>query len=347
MRSVLIVSATLIASSTAENPALALDRSYPRATAGAIRALYDDAPQIPFTNFSAAYVRAALASPTDWRTRGAVTPAKNQGPHGFCGTFGRCGEMEGGWVLRGGKPLTNFSEQALVSCIGWDRDQFSFFNPKGFMTSEDYPYNLSHYPDVDPPIPNNPCRFDATKVVPDTPKFFTFTTGRAPTEDQMAAFIHHNGPVSAGIGAEVFGLREKGCEARGDCFINATACATQNTIDHSVTVVGYGTDAVKGDYCTCTGVECGSVPRPLPYLHRTRERATPSSSHSTLSHAAPYPFHPPPLSPSGIIKNSWSEKFANNGFINVQRGVQCGGMCGDPSICGNLYGTGDPASYYE
>ena len=54
-----------------------------------------------------------------------------------------------------------------------------------------------------------------------------------------------------------------------------------------------------------------------------------------------------PLSPPGIIKNSWSEKFANNGFINVQRGVQCGGMCGDPSICGNLYGTGDPASYYE
>jgi len=129
-----------------DNPALALDRSFPRATPGAIRALYNDAPQIPFTNFSAAYVKAALATPTDWRTKGAVTPAKNQGPHGYCGTFGRCGEMEGGWVIKGGKPLTNFSEEMLVDCIGWDQDQFSFFNPKGHMTSEDYPYNLSHYP---------------------------------------------------------------------------------------------------------------------------------------------------------------------------------------------------------
>lgn len=31
----------------------------------------------------------------------------------------------------------------------------------------------------------------------------------------MAAFVHHNGPVSAGINANVFGLREKGCEKTG------------------------------------------------------------------------------------------------------------------------------------
>ena len=53
------------AAASNENPALALDRSYPRSTAAAIRALYNDAPQIPFTNFSAAFVKAALASPTD------------------------------------------------------------------------------------------------------------------------------------------------------------------------------------------------------------------------------------------------------------------------------------------
>ena len=103
--------------------------------------------------------------------------------------------------------------------------------------------------------------------------------------------------MSAGIGADVFGLREPGCEARNDCFINATACATVNSIDHSVVVVGYGTDATRGAYW--------------------------------------------------IIKNSWSTKFANSGYINVQRGVQCGGMCGDAGICGNLYGHGDPKSYYE
>jgi hypothetical protein len=64
----------------------------------------------------------------------------------------------------------------------------------------------------------------------------------------------------------VFSLREKGCEARGDCFINATACATQNSIDHSITVVGYGTDPVKGDYW----IMCVSKQPPPPPPPRAR-----------------------------------------------------------------------------
>ena len=152
--------------SVAENPATVLDASYPRLSSKQARDLFrvTVAPQIPFVNFSAAYVSAALASPTNWTARGAVTPAKNQGPHGFCGTFGRMGSAEGQWALRG-QGLRNFSEQMLVSCIGWDQDQFGFFSPKGLMSSEDYPYNLSAYPDADPPIPGNPCKFDAEKVI--------------------------------------------------------------------------------------------------------------------------------------------------------------------------------------
>ena len=56
-----------------------------------------------------------------------------------CGTFGRVGSSEGQWALKGGG-LTSFSEEMLVDCIGWDKDQFSFFSPKGFMTTGDYPY---------------------------------------------------------------------------------------------------------------------------------------------------------------------------------------------------------------
>ena len=276
-----------------------LDASFPRSSAAALRAEWrnSEAPQVPFVPFSAAYVAQALAEPVDWRAKGAVTPVKSQGPHGYCGTFGRVGSAEGQWALRSGKGLASFSEQELISCIGWDQDQFSYFGSRGFMTSAAYPYNLSHYPDADPPIPGNPCRFDAALAVPGTPGFFTLRTGEAPDEAQLAAFIHHNGPVSAGIGAEVFALRAPGCEARGDCFINATSCATQNTIDHSIVIVGYGSDAATGDFW--------------------------------------------------IIKNSWSEKFANGGFINVARGVKCGGMCTSPDICGNLFGHGSNASYYE
>ena len=275
-----------------------LDASYPRTTAAALRAeaRINDAPQVPFVNFSDGYVQAALSSPTDWVARGAVTAVKDQGLHGYCGTFGRVGSAEGQWALRSGQGLASFSEEMLIDCIGWDRDQYSYFAPRGFMTSAAYPYNESAYPDQDPPIPGNPCKFDARGVVKGTAGFFTFRTGEAPDEAQLAAFIHHNGPVSAGIDASVFALREPGCEARGDCFINATACASVSpSIDHSILLVGYGTDPVRG--------------------------------------------------PFWKIKNSWSTQFANQGYINVARGVACAGLCGDPSICGNVFGHGSNASY--
>jgi hypothetical protein len=148
--------------------------------------------------------------------------------------------------------LVSFSEEELVDCIGWDKDQYAYFSTKGFMSTADYPYNLSHYPDQDPPIPGNPCRYDASKVVAGTRGFFNATAGRAPSEEQMAAFIHHNGPVSAGINANVFGKRVHGCEATADCFVTEAMCNDPtikgHPIDHSILVVGYGTHAEHGDY---------------------------------------------------------------------------------------------------
>ena len=57
---------------------------------------------------------------------------------------------------------------------------------------------------------------------------FTNSTGAAPSEEQLAAFLHHNGPVQTGINANVFGLRAKGCEAAGDCFITRAMCDDEN-----------------------------------------------------------------------------------------------------------------------
>jgi hypothetical protein len=54
---------------------------------------------------------------------------------------------------------------------------------------------------------------------------FNGTTGAAPDEDQLAAFITHNGPASAGINAEVFHLMDPNCSVRADCFITPAMCA--------------------------------------------------------------------------------------------------------------------------
>ena len=206
----------------------------------------------PWKNFDVNFVSLAKKTPTNWVSQGAVTPAKDQGNHGYCGTFGRVAAAEGQYALRSKMPLQNFSEQELVSCVGWDRvpEQFTYFAAKGFMTSESFPYNQSGK-DADPPIPGQPCEYTPSKVVAGTgSNAFTNSTGPAPSEDQMVAFVFKTGPVQTGIAADVFGLRAKGCEADNSCFITSAMCAkvAGQDIDHSITIVGYGTDPVNGDY---------------------------------------------------------------------------------------------------
>ena len=59
-------------------------------------------------------------------------------PHstGYCGTFGRVAAAEGQFALRSGHGLRNFSEEELVDCIGWDKDQVRMKRGGDYLKSE-------------------------------------------------------------------------------------------------------------------------------------------------------------------------------------------------------------------
>jgi C1A family cysteine protease len=183
-----------------------------------------------------AYSSTASGAPTaiDWRSKGGVTPVKDQGNCGSCWSFSSTGAMEGAWFVRYGQ-LLSFSEQELVDCAngisygshgcnGGQMDgAFKYGIQTGMCTEANYPYTSG-----------NTGTSGACKSCNIVAKFSTCYDVKPNDQVSLKGAVAQQ-PVSVAIEADTayFQLYKSG-------VLTSSACGT--TLDHGVLVVGYGTE---------------------------------------------------------------------------------------------------------
>jgi len=196
------------------------------------------------------------ADPTlDWRTKGVVTPVKNQGGCGSCWAFGTTGAVESAWAISTGT-LLQVAEQQLVDCAGAFGNQgcngglpsqaFEYIKAAGgIMLGKDYAYTAR----------DGRCRFDITKVAAKVTSEVNITQG---SETELFDAITTKGPVA--IAFQVAGDFQS---YRSGVYDSTRCRSGPMDVNHAVLAVGYGTDAasskpywiVKNSWGTSFGIQ--------------------------------------------------------------------------------------------
>jgi C1A family cysteine protease len=185
-----------------------------------------------------------LRAPTsvDWRTKGAVTPVKNQAQCGSCWAFSTAEEIESQWFMAGNQ-LVALSEQQIVSCDTTDGGcnggdtvtAYAYVQSAGGLESEAaYPYSSGG---GTAPA----CSFDPTQIVAN---ITGFTYATPPCQDActnqdettLANNLAEKGPVSICVYALPW-QDYTGGVLTSDCT------SDYSQLDHCVQLVGYNKDS--------------------------------------------------------------------------------------------------------
>jgi len=181
----------------------------------------------------------ALPTMVDWRTKGAVTPVKDQGGCGSCWAFSTTGALEGQHQLSTGK-LVSLSEQNLVDCTkqegnfgcegGWPFDSYEYIIrfSEGIDTETAYPYVGM----------DQNCMYDQTKVGATATAFAILTPN---DEAGLQEAVANVGPISVCIDADGDFM-----SYGGGVFDSPTCSSSFDDINHCVLAVGYDTDKTTG-----------------------------------------------------------------------------------------------------
>jgi C1A family cysteine protease len=204
-----------------------------------------------------------LAQSVDWRTKGAVTPVKDQGHCGSCWSFSVTGAIEAAYFLHQGK-LQSFSEQQLVDCSnehgcnGGDKI-------RAMKWVESHP--LQHEADYTYTAKDGTCQNKKSKAVGTVKNVYEV---KSLSVDQMKAALNKS-TVSVSVQADQTafhsyksGVITSGCGTATDHAILAVGYGTENGVDYWLVKNSWGTGWGEHGYVKIgqQGNPCGILNHP-------------------------------------------------------------------------------------